>query len=231
MAETPPNLPPDEGSLEDSGAFSNFFNDVKWAWERVGTPLVWAVAIGAIAFFGYRMVSLRAEASKQTAWLDLYGATSPESRELAIDATNSPSVRATAHLRAGDLLLEEANTAAEADAADILAAVAGHYEQAIAEAPHPIYALNALDGLGVVAEARHDTEAARSRYEAVRERATPDFPYWIDLADKRLAMLPRLAEPVEFAPEPEPEPLPEGDVPSEAPAEPGEATAPAEPAE
>ncbi|MEM9882085.1 MAG: hypothetical protein AAF800_04110 [Planctomycetota bacterium] len=227
MAETPPNLPPDEGSLEDSGAFSNFFNDVKWAWERVGTPLVAAVAVVAIVFAGYRLVTQRAEASKQTAWLDLYGATSPESLELAIDATNSASVRATAHLRAGDLLLEEATTAGEADAADILTAAAGHYERAIAEAPHPIYELNALDGLGVVSEAMHDTDAARSRYESLRERATPDFPYWSDLAEKRLAMLPRLAEPVAFAPEPEPQVEPEPAAATDA----GKTDAPTDPGE
>lgn len=198
---TPNPAPPEHHDLESSSEFSNFFSDIKIFWEKFGTPVVGVVAVAAIVFAGYNFFTQRADQARQNAWLDLYGSTTPESLELVVDSTKSPAVRAAANLRAGDLLLAESRTANEADAAAILDTAAERYQAALDDAPHVIFELNALDGLGVVAESQYDTNKARGFYEQVKSTAGEAYPYWSQLADRRLALLPELAEPVVFAPE------------------------------
>ncbi|MEO1237979.1 MAG: hypothetical protein AAFX76_14435 [Planctomycetota bacterium] len=231
-SQLPPPPPPPKPGVDpheaDSGDFSNFFNDVRAAWERVGSPLMGLVAIAAIVYAGYTFFTQRAETARQLAWIDLYGATSPESLELLVDSTNNDAVRAVANLRAGDLLRDEALTADEADADAILGLARQRYQAVLDDAPHPVYELNALDGLGVVAESLLEAEAAQEHYETLKQRAGDAFPYWAELADQRLALLPTLNRRVEFAPDPEPpvDPLaetePESETAPEAPANPAE---------
>ncbi|MEM8737576.1 MAG: hypothetical protein AAGG38_03740 [Planctomycetota bacterium] len=229
-SKDPASLPVDPHEQE-SGEFSNFFNDVKAFTDRFGTPLLGIVAIFALAFAGYSFFTQRAESARQLAWIDLYASTSPDSLDLLAQSTRNPAVRAVAHLRAGDLLRQESLTASDQDATAILHTARDHYQAVLDDTPHPIYRLNARDGLGVVAEALREMDLAREHYEALEEEAGEAYPYWARLANQRLAMLPELAERITFAPEPvAPEPAdassvpgsdaaPEVDEPSDSPAE------------
>lgn len=200
---TPPANPPapDPHELETEGEFSSFFSDIKAFYDKLGTPFVGILAVAAIIFAGYNLITKNREAALQNAWLDLYASTSPESLEVTADDTKNPAVRAKAHLNAGDLLLAESRTAAEEDAAAILTTAAGHYQAALDAAPHVIFELNALDGLAVVAESQYDMGKATDLYGQIKTKADGEFPYWVSLADNRLALLPELDEAVEFAPE------------------------------
>lgn len=191
----------DPHDLESQSEFSNFFTDVKIFWDKFGTPVVGVLAVVAIIFAGYNLITKRAEQARQNAWLDLYGSTTPESLDVVVQSTKNPAVRTAANLRAADLLLAESNTATEEDAAAILTTAAGHYQAALDDAPHVIYKLNALDGLGVVAESRYDADAARKFYEQLKTTAGDAYPYWAELATQRLALLPTLKDAVVFAPE------------------------------
>lgn len=206
--ETPPKATPPKNApapqpeeLETEGEFSSFFSDIKAGYEKIGTPVVGVLAIAAIIFAGYNLITKNREAALQNAWLDLSLSNSPESLEVFIEDTKNPSVRAVAHLRAGDLLLAESRTADEDDAAAILATAATHYQSALDEAPHLIYELNALDGLGVIAESNYDTAQASELYGQIKTKASGQFPYWVSLAENRLALLPELTQAVVFAPE------------------------------
>lgn len=199
--ETPPQTHHTEAELEDSGEFSNFFKDVAAFWERFGTLFVGVLAVAALIFAGYNLITKRAIAAKQNAWIDLYGSASPESLQLVVDTTKSPVVKTVANLRAGDLLIAESRTADQDDAQAILGKAADHYQAAFDGSPHTLYKLNALDGLAVVAESNFETEKARGHYEEIKKLATDQFPYWVSIADRRLSLLTEIAEPVVFAPE------------------------------
>ncbi|MEM9916406.1 MAG: hypothetical protein AAF911_15750 [Planctomycetota bacterium] len=202
---TPPKNPPkpdfDPHAADTEGEFSSFFSDIKTFYDKLGTPVVGVLAIAAIIFAGYNLVTKNRAVALQNSWLDLYIADSPDALQVVIEDTKNDPVRTVAHLRAGDLLLAESRTASEEDATKILVTAEGHYEAALAEAPHVIYELNALDGLAVLAESRYDTSKAEELYNQIKSKADGTFPYWVSLADNRLALLPSLAEPVEFAPE------------------------------
>ena len=199
----PPPPAPDGGFHEaDSGEFSNFFNDVRTAWDRFGTPIVAALLIVSLLWFGYRFIQNQSERSRQLAWGDLNSITSADSLEMIGQSVSNPAVQSVAYLRAGDLLMAEAATAAPADAEAIYASAARQYQAALDAAEHPIYRINARDGLGVAAESQRNFDEARRHYEAMREAAGEAFPYWRALADRRIAMLEQVKDPVVFAPEP-----------------------------
>lgn len=206
--ETPPKATPPQNApapnpteLETEGEFSSFFSDIKAGYEKIGTPVVGIIAIAAIVFAGYNLITKNREVALQNAWLDLSLSNSPESLEVFIEDTKNEAVRTVAHLRAGDLLLAESRTASEDDAAAILATAATHYQAALDDAPHLIYELNALDGLAVIAESNYDTAKASELYTQIKSKAEGEFPYWVNLAENRLALLPQLSEAVVFAPE------------------------------
>ena len=202
--QPPPASPAPDGGFHDpdAGEFSNFFSDVRAAWDRFGTLVVGILLAASLLIFGYRFVQNRTETARQYAWTDLYSATTPDSLQLLGENVNSPSVAAVAYLRAGDLLLTEAATAAPADAEAIYGSAEQQYRAALDAADHPIYRVNAQDGLGVVAESRGDFEAAGQHYRQMRDAAGHAFPYWTAMADRRLALLDQVREPVTFAPEP-----------------------------
>ena len=192
---------PHQAELADHGEFSNFFSDVKTAWDRYGTPIVGGLAIIAIVYAGYNIFTKRAVQAQQNAWIDLYTATSPESLEVIAQTVNRPAVRTVANLRAADLLVAEAGTATDEDAPAILDTAKSHYTAALDEADHVVYRLNALDGLGVVAESLGRPDEARDRYRELAKQAGTSYPFWATLAERRLSMLDRPVEIVDFAPE------------------------------
>lgn len=189
-----------------------FLGDFGRFWERWGTAIMGTLAIAALVFAGYNLIAGRAEAARQNAWLDLYGSTSVESLELVSADTKNPVVRALANLRAGDLRLAEANRAEDAEAVALLDQAAAYYQVALETtdqldpAQQQVLRLNAMEGLGVVAESRYDTAKAREQYQAIVAQAGDAYPQWAARAEKRLTLLDEVSTPITFAADPAPTP-------------------------
>lgn len=192
---------------------AEFFKNFGEFWNKYGTWIVGVIAAVAIVFAAYNFITQRAEAARQTAWLDLYGAVTYESYQLVAEQhSGNPAVVAVANLRGADLLLAQANEPTRGDDDDATSGVLGRdesldtaadmYQKALDAAPDVVYRLNALEGLGVVAESRYELDKARQRYEAIIKEAGEGYPSWRGRAEQRLAWLSKLNGPVEFAPEP-----------------------------
>ena len=191
-----------------------FFKNFGEFWEEYGTWIVGAVAAIAIVFAAYNLITSQIETAKQNAWLDLYGSVSYESYQLvAEEHSGKPAVVAAANLRGADLLLAQANeptrgedeqeTSGLLNRDEALATAESMYRAAHDAAPDLVFRLNALEGLGVVAESRYDLDAARERYTAIIDAAGEAYPAWRGRAEQRLAWLDELESgPVEFAPDP-----------------------------
>ncbi len=182
-----------------------FLGDFGTFWNRWGTPIVGTLALAALIFAGYNLITQRAHSSRETAWLDLFGSTSVESLQLVAEDTNNAAVRTLANLRAGDLRVAEANALEVAAGRPLLEEARAHYRAALDAAPHKVYELNALEGLAVVAESLYETDGARELYERVKSAAGQGYPQWAARADRHLALLAEVSTPVTFAPEPPPE--------------------------
>ncbi len=94
---------------------------------------------------------------------------------------------------------------------------AGEMYSQVANNPavHEVVRLNAQLGLGAVAEAQQNWDAARDAFTAVRDAARGKYAVLAAQAEGRLEMLPRLRHPVRYASEaPAPQPaLPAINVP------------------
>ena len=193
-----------------------FFKNFGEFWNAYGTWIVATVAAVALVFAAYNLITSQIETARQNAWLDLYGSVSYESYQLvAEEHSGKPAVVAAANLRGADLLLAQANeptrgedeqeTSGLLSRDEALATAEAMYQAAYDAAPDVLFRLNALEGLGVVAESRYDLDAARQRYTAIVEEAGGAYPSWQGRAEQRLALLDTLtAGPVEFAPDPAP---------------------------
>ncbi len=193
---------------------AEFFKNFGEFWNKYGTWIVGVIAAVAIVFAAYNLITRRAETARQNAWLDLYGSVTYESYQLVADEhSGNPAVVAAANLRGADLLLAQANEPARSEddletsgvlnRDEALDTAEQMYQAAYDAAPDPVYRLNALEGLGVVAESRYDLDAARQRYDAIVEAAGDTYPTWSARAKQRLDWLSELESgPVEFAPDP-----------------------------
>ena len=180
-----------------------------WFWDRAGTPILLAVVAVSIGYTVFNFINYRQQVATEEAWASVAGATSPSVFEQVARDHSLPGARATALLAAGDLYLNEAAAADPAEAGDFLDKAEAQYRAVADGAAHPVFRLNAAEGLGVVAESRLDADAARAQYRALAAQAdAAGMPYWRDRAEVRLASLDRLLEAgplaaVEFAPAPE----------------------------
>lgn len=214
-------------------------DDWRAAWNRYGTPITAVIAAALIAYAGYNFFQASRTNAYNEAWSALAGSTAPASYRGVAEESSDPAVRQNARLAAADLLLDEAvrepfatasedqGASSDAAAGDPLDQAEALYQATLDEAQsaragvagHPLYRLNALEGLAIVAEARRDEDLARERFEAVIAYADtlPGLERWSARARGHLEALPLLRSNPVFAPEPPAE--------AEAPAE--EAQAPA----
>lgn len=196
------HLPPEH----DQSDIASFFEGFTAFWNKHGTWIVGTVAVAAIIFAGYNLITKRAQAAQENAWLELYGSSTPESLRLVAETYKDPAVRALASLRAGDLLVAQAAAPeADADPELLLNDAQEMYSNALDIASDTIYKLNALEGLASVAESRHDVETAKTYYQQMLDEAGDMYPSWVERTERRMELLPELAEPVVFAESPEPE--------------------------
>ena len=197
-------LDPNDPHAPAPGEIREFFDDAKRFWAANGGWIASSLLIFAVVFGGYRFWQNSKASAQETAWSDLYSVNTQNLVDLVAEA-HPGAVSTLAQLRGGDLALAEHQRLSDpTTGAKLLDQAQARYEAALASAPHDIYKLNALDGLGVIAESRRDTDAARKHYEALKQAAGDRFPAWTTRTDRRLAMLDELPEPVRFAPAAEP---------------------------
>ncbi len=222
-------------------------DDWRNAWNRYGTPITTVLAVILISYAAWNFFHANKQNAQNEAWSALAASTSPASYRGVAEDTGDAAVRQIARLAAADLLLDEAVRAPlSADASqpegDPLLQAEALYQATLDEAEaarsgvagHPLYRLNAMEGLGVVAESRRDADLARERFEAVIAYADsmPGMERWSARARGHIEALPLLLETPVFAPEPPAAEEPEAEAADEAAAstEPAAPAAPAEPA-
>ena len=205
-------LDPNDPHAPSPGQVTEFLDDLKRFWALNGGWIATTLLVFALVFGGYRFVTGRSAAARETTWADVYPVNSQNLIDLVLEESgHNPTVTALAQLRGGDLALTEhhklADPTADPDAAEALLQQAeSRYRAALESAPHPVFKLNALEGLGVVAESRHDPAAARKHYETLKGIAGDFYPDWIVRTDRRLALLDNLPSEIKFAPDPTPAP-------------------------
>lgn len=212
----------------------HFLTHFKEWWDKYQNPVLIAVLVVVGSFSIYTIITNNREAARNAAWSDLANSTSPEALASVAATHDHPAVRNLAALRAADKLLQRVVAGGETNPTDPAAGQgdspavvqndhdpeadlreAGRlYQQVIADDDaHRVYHLNARLGLGAVAEAQQDWAAAREQYQTIIDTAGEHQPAIRGQAKTRLALLPRLKQPLVYAPAPDnPEPTGDGDT-------------------
>ncbi len=180
---------------------SNFFDDLRNAWDRYGSFALWVVVITSFSYLAYSLVTYNRVTKQENAWSDLANSTAPASFEQVAQDHSNRAVSLLALLQAADMYLGETAALDEGDAlTGKLDQAEALYQQVVNEATHDEYRINALEGLAVVAEGRRDLDEAAKRNEAVIALAgtMPGFETWTARANARKQLLPLLAEPEAF---------------------------------
>ena len=180
---------------------SSLFNDLRNAWDRYGSTILWVVVIGSFSYLAWSLYHYNRVNTQESAWSDYSGSAAPASFEQVAEDHALPGVRQLALLRAADLYLAEAAELEEGDDLNAkLDQAEALYQRMADDATHDEFKLNALEGLAVVAEGRRDLEQAAQRNDAVIALAEtmPGFDSWSARAKARKQLLPQLAEPVKF---------------------------------
>jgi len=170
---TPP--PPSPLEHEHESDWQSFVHGAKAWWGRYGNLLLIVITLTLATFAAWQWFSNRAETRQETAWADLAEAGTPEALEEIARNGKVQTVRVLAALRAGDLLLNDANTRpreAEAEARAGLNTRAGAmYQLARDEAETPAMEVNAVLGLAAVAENQKRFDEARQLLAAAQKLA------------------------------------------------------------
>ena len=173
------------------------------------------IMIVLLVVAGYRLWSYRSDVRHEQAWSDLAAATSPESLAGVARDHELPTVRALAHLRAGDLLLEKwvapltagsprrgqrENRPDPERPENGMERARSHFRRAAAveQAPATVR-LNARLGLATAAENEGKFDSAEKTYRRVIELARGAHPALATRAEARLERLEALRVPVTFA--------------------------------
>lgn len=195
-----------------------FFTHFGEFWSRWGNTILTTLLIVILVVTAWRFWTTSQANAFQEAWYDLaIAADQPAAAYQQVAESHSiPAVKALAYLRGGDAALGEAlgtrMPMTEAGAEDTAPAdpqamveLAGQlYQQALDVSPAKLYRINALLGLGAVAEFHRDWNAAKLRYEQVLEAAGPGYETLRERAQIRLDLLDDLSQPVVFAPDAQP---------------------------
>jgi len=208
---------------------AHFLTHFKEWWDKYQNPVLIAVLLVVGSFSIYTIITNNRAAARNAAWSDLANSTSPEALASVAATHDQPAVRNLAALRAADKLLQRVITGGQPNPADQQGAdpavvqndsdpvadlrEAGRlYQQVIADGDaHAVYHLNARLGLGAVAEAQQEWATAREQYQTILDTAGDHQPAIRGQAKTRLALLPRLEQPLVYAPAPaNPEPTNQG---------------------
>lgn len=194
----------------------NIFNH-PWV-EKHGNKVL-LILVLLIAALAVRMwANNRFEAMQEQIQAELANATSPESLDnLASSNISDINIRSLAMLRSADLYLDRATagpsvltvsndanekTTTTTDPASDARNAARRYEGVLEMQNVPtLVRLNALLGLAAAHENLKEWDKADQAYKQLLEAAGTDYPLIATQAKNRQALLPRLKEPVRFAPE------------------------------
>ena len=197
-----PNRPHEQATNE----VTEFIVDLKNFWDRYGNTLLIVLVIGSLTVFVVSLVRTQRSNAHNAAWTDVANSTSPESFAQIGQDHRLPGVKHYAWLTAADLKVRESLTADADEVEALLKDAELYYNQVLDAADHPVYRVNALEGLGIVAEGRQNRDEAAKRYEALIAYAkdAPGLQGWADRGQARLNGLDDALTPVRFAPSPEP---------------------------
>jgi len=198
----------------------HFFTHFKEWWAKYQNPVLITVLVVVGSFSIYTIITNNRIASRNAAWSELANSSSPEALASVAAAQDNATVRHLASLRAADQLLVRVITGGEdpmpmpnqpeqeaevvetpVDPEADLREAGRLYQQVAADGEaHPVYRLNARLGLAAVAEAEQDWPAAREQYQTILDTAGDHQPAIRGQAQTRLALLPRLEQPLVYAP-------------------------------
>lgn len=185
-----------------------FLAHFKQWWAKHGQSVMIIITVCVVAFAGYRLYRSSQVREHDAAWMDLATSTSPFSYSEVAEKHSDPTVRALAHLRAGDLLRKQAfvptaEQDANPDPERDLNSAADHYQQVLDNSPGTAFTYNAYVGLATVEESRSNFDAARDYYEKAKAAAADEMPHVIARIDERIATIDRLSQPVVMVDRPE----------------------------
>lgn len=187
-------------------------------WERWGTYVLVVILVIVGGFAAKRWYTHFKTEAHERRWGDLGRETSPKGLQSLADENRGDPVAAYAYLRAGDLLLNQATfpkandflptttapaSAPASDPAKALSDAEAMYKQALAASPCPkLVAMNSKLGLGTIAEARGNYDAAATEFKVIVAAAASDAELEPigKQAQARLDYLSRLRVPIVVAP-------------------------------
>ena len=206
------------------GDLERFLREFPQWWAQYGNKLLLAILVVLVVIFGWRMWKSKAAAADERIWQSLATARDPYAlREIAL-ISDDPNIRARAHLRAADMLLLASVRPAGAEPDPLTGRTAStdpeadrdmareDYQAVLKQdGAHVVLKLNAKMGLAAIAETVRDFDRAEQLYAEVQAEAGGTFDSIAGRASVRQSLLPQLARPVVFGPEPErPASLPDG---------------------
>lgn len=197
----------------------DFLENFGGFWKKWGNTILTTIAVLIIIFAGSKLYNDWQYSAKESAWVDLAGATSPQSADMVANEHSNPTVQALAFLKAGDLFLAEASKPepaeqrvlpvdgggdpVEQERAQMLDNAASRYTTVLDLDVPLVYPLNAKLGLAAVAENREAWDEAAGLYQQVIDQAGDRHATLSALAKAKMDMLPQLKRPVVFGPDPD----------------------------
>ena len=176
-------------------------------WSKHGNTTLITILLCLSVYIGFKIYRSSTQRAHDNAWYDLAASTNPRTLEQVAQTYSIPAVRAQAQLRAADMFNQESLAPADAES-DLtpeqkLDQAEAMYRNVMDGAEHPVFRLNAMMGLAATAETRRHWDQAREQYDQVIALAEQSsFNHFADMARTRIALLPKLQSPVEFAPDP-----------------------------
>ncbi|MAE66421.1 MAG: hypothetical protein CMJ18_19305 [Phycisphaeraceae bacterium] len=219
--------PEHEYDSRENDLYQFIVNFRQW-WDRnwkIATTMIVAIGL-AVAIFMIR--SRNARSGHERDWSAVASATEPTRLHEISRLVGNAESRNLARLRAADLWARKAalppgddeTEAAQETPEQLLAQAEESYQAVRDDSVHDLFKLNAMLGLAAIAESRQEWDKAADLYEEIRTKAEAGrYASHGDQAAARLEMLPRLREPLTFAPEP-----PATDEPSDGDAPTGDAS-------
>ncbi|MCC7408003.1 MAG: tetratricopeptide repeat protein [Phycisphaeraceae bacterium] len=193
-----------ENDLED------FFRNFREFWEKWGNTLLMAVLAVLVGVLVTRFVNQWRQQRHDQAWEALITETSPLGLEEVAKQAQDPTVSILASLQAGEAALrgKPADTVSLGGLSDArrteLTSAKADFQRVIDNpAADETFKLNAMLGLAAVMEELGQPDEATKLYQQVIERGKASHqPAIAAEAEGRMAMVPRLSEPMRFGPEP-----------------------------
>ena len=197
--------------LEENDLQEFLLNFREW-WGRWGTYVLIVVALSCAAILIWITLSHRDAQARQSAWNDLATSNTPEILQKVASDHSLKTVKILASLRSADLYLAAYLKPAQKPAStqpnqnDLtpkqkLDHAQAMYRQVLSLADQPLFKINALMGLGSVAENRADWAQAKNDYQQAQTLAKQaSFTNLAQAAAARIHYVAKIQTKLVFAP-------------------------------